>query len=363
MSQWLRFAPVLVLLGACSWLNDDKGLIVDRSNDYLKAKEGPPLIIPPDLNAAPIQPVMPIAPVDSSVRHTQLNGKAPLPEAIYARDEGEGVKIQKLNDARWLLVAQPPAVVWPKVKQFLADNGVSIAYEKPEDGRLDTAWMTIDAADARDVVRLTILHGKEAEQSMGGQDRVSLLIEQGIRDRTSEIHLRYQNDDKSVPLGNVMPTKSDVLDIEGALLNELGAYIAANVADGTVSYVARNISTQNKAAIETDAQNLPVLHLNLDFERAWATVSQALGEAKIEVKDVDRSAATFFASVSDNVLNQENRPGIFTRWLHRDTEHPFEVRMLPVKQGFDVALYDDSGQRIPAELAEQILIMIREYAA
>jgi outer membrane protein assembly factor BamC len=344
-------------------LSDDKGLIVDRSNDYLKAKEGPPLIIPPDMDAAPTQPVMPIAPVDSSVRHVELSGKAPLPEAIYARDEGEGVKIQKLNDARWLLIAQPPAVVWPKVKQFLADNGVPIAYEKPEDGRIDTGWMTIDTADARDVVRLTILHGKEAEQSMSGQDRVGLLIEQGIRDRTSEIHLRYQNDSQSVPLGNVMPTKSDVLDIEGALLNELGAYIAANVADGTVSYVARNISTQNKAAIVTDALDLPVLHLNLDFERAWATVSQALGEAKIEVKDVDRSAGTFFASVSDDVLNQENRPGIFTRWLHSNKEHPVEVRMVPVTQGFDVTLYDDAGQRVPAELAEQILIMIREYSA
>jgi outer membrane protein assembly factor BamC len=357
------FAPALLLLGACSWLNDDKGLIVDRSDDYLKAQEGPPLIVPPDLHAAPIQPLMPIPPVDSSLRHGELTAKAPMPDAIYVREAGKEVKIQKLGDSRWLLIEQPPAVVWPKVKQFLADNGVPIAYEKPEAGRIDSAWMTVDPADSRDVVRLTILHGKQAEQFMSGQDRVDLLVEQGIRDRTTEIHIRYQNDAKSVPLGDVMPTKSDILDVEGGLLNELGAYIAANVADATVSYVARNISTQPKAAIENDAQDLPVLHLNLGFERAWATVSQALGEANIEVKDVDRSAGTFFASVSDNVLHQENRPGVLTRWLHKNTKHPIEVRMVPAQQGFDVTLFDDAGQRVPAELAEQVLIMIREYAA
>jgi outer membrane protein assembly factor BamC len=354
---------VVAALTGCSWLSDDKGWIVDRSDDYLKAKEGPPLIIPEDMASAPIQDIMPIAPVESSRRHGDLTGEAPLPEAIYAREETASVKIQKLGDARWLLIPQPPAVVWPKVKQFFADNGVPIAFEKPEAGRIDSQWLTIDKGDARDVVRLTILAGKDAAAISTGRDRVRVLVEQGIRDRSSEIHLRYENDSKSIPVEDTMPGQSDVLEVESQLLNEMGAYVAADVADATISYVARNISTQNKAAIESDEQNLPVLRLNLDFERAWATVSQALGDANLPVSDVDRTDRVMYITVSDEVLNQEGKPGVFTRWLHRDKTQAIQVRLVPVASGYQVTLFDAAGQRVPAELAEKILIMIREFAA
>ena len=85
-----------------------------------------------------------------------------------------------------------------------------------------------------------------------------------------------------------MPPQSDIAEVESQLLNELGGYIAANVADASISFVARNISTQSKADLQRDASDLPVLRLNLDFERAWATVNQALHEAKLDVTDVDR---------------------------------------------------------------------------
>jgi len=354
---------VVGILTGCSWLSDDKGFIVDRSNDYLKAKEGPPLIIPEGMTSEPITDSMPIKQITSSVRHSELNGKAPQPEAIYARDEAAAVKIQKLGDARWLLIPQAPAAVWPKVKQFFADNGVPIAFEKPEAGRIDTEWLTITKGEAKDVVRLTILSGKEAAAISTGRDRVRILIEQGIRDRSSEIHLRYENDSKSIPVEDKMPGQSDVPEIESQLLNEVGGYVAANVSDPTISYVARNISTQTKAEIENDAQNLPVLRLNLDFDRAWATVSQALGEAKLPVTDVDRSGGIFYITVSDDVLDQEGKPGMFTRWMHKDHTQSIEVRMLPLERGYQVAVYDAAGARVPAELAEKILIMIREFAA
>ena len=127
-------------------MSDDKDSSSIASNDYLKAKERPPLEVPEDLSSASIQPTMAIPKITSSQRHVNFEGGAPRPEAIYAREEAEGVKIQKLGDQRWLLIPQPPAVVWPKVKQFFADNGVAIAAEHPETGRIDTEWLTISNA-------------------------------------------------------------------------------------------------------------------------------------------------------------------------------------------------------------------------
>ncbi len=85
-------------------------------------------------------------------------------------------------------------------------------------------------------------------------------------------------------------------------MNDLGGYIASNVADATISFAARNISTQTKADLQRDANDLPVLHLNLDFDRAWVTVSEAMTEAKLDVTDVNREAGVFYVTVTDQML-------------------------------------------------------------
>ena len=153
-----------------------------------------------------------------------------------------------------------------------------------------------------------------------------VLVEPGIRDRSTEIHLRYENDSKSMPQRSDAARSPTFAEVESQLLNELGGYIAANVADASISFVARNISTQSKADLQRDASDLPVLRLNLDFERAWATVNQALHEAKLDVTDVDRSAGVFYLTVTDQMLNQEDKPSIWTRWFR--SEHKRKVTIL-----------------------------------
>jgi len=361
----LALAGVVACVG-CSWFG---GIFTDRTNDYMLAKERPPLKVPEDLSSASIEPTMPIPAITSTQRHLNLEGGAPRPETIYAREETQGVKIQKLGDQRWLLIPQAPAVVWPKVKQFFADNGVGVALDQPETGRLDTEWLTISNRSARDVVRLSISDGKTSANLTTGHDRVRVLVEPGIRDRTTEIHLRYENDSKSMPNDQVMPEQSDIAEVETQLLNELGGYIAANVGDASISYVARNISTQSKAELQRDAADLPVLRLNLDFDRAWATVTQALKEAKLDVTDVDRSAGVFYLTVTDQMLNQEEKPSIWTRWFRSENKRNLTLLMQPESAaaqpqapGYDITVFSDNGQRAPADLAEQVLIMIREFA-
>ncbi len=36
--------------------------------------------------------------------------------------------------------------------------------------------------------------------------------------------------------------------------------------------------------------------------------------------------------------------------------------MQPLAPGYNLLVYDDNGERSPADLAEQLLIMIREFA-
>ena len=99
---------VALVLSGCGWLSDDRGLIVDRSDDYLDAQERPALLVPEDLSGVAIREVMVIPPIQDRVGSETYPDKAPKPNSLYVRDEAQSVRMQSLGDRRWLLVPQPP---------------------------------------------------------------------------------------------------------------------------------------------------------------------------------------------------------------------------------------------------------------
>ena len=356
---------MLVALSGCHWFSDDKGFFVDRSRDYVKAVPGPSTEVPDGLSGTAIEQQMAVPNLaPDAAEHIFADG-VPRPEAIYAREEADTVRIQKLGDRRWVLVPQSPAIVWPKVKQFFADNGVAIVAEDPDAGVLESAWLAPSAeAQAKDVVRLAVKAGRETASLKSGRDRLLVKVEPGIRERTTEVYLRSQNDSIRQPTEGVFPAASDVPQIEAEVINELAAYVASNVADESVSFVARQISTQSKAElIRTDA-NQPALRLTLDFNRAWALVNQALTDAKVPIKDVDRSAGVVYAQISRKQLQGEQKRGWFMRLFSgRDKKQAVQLKVADKGTSLQVLAFEaDGATPLAPDLAEQLLLLIREYA-
>ena len=121
--------PYLALSGGCSWFNDDEGVFVNKSDDYLDARERSGLVIPADLNQDRVGDPFPIPPTPTQLNPEFYPQRPPQPSAIYANDNRDVVRIQSLGERRWLALPESPSTVWPKVKQFLAENGVPVAGE------------------------------------------------------------------------------------------------------------------------------------------------------------------------------------------------------------------------------------------
>ena len=364
LSRWAIAIAALVPLTGCHWFSDDKGFFVDRSKDYVKARPGPSTEVPEGLSSTAIgqQMAVPALPPDAAV-HIFADG-VPRPEAIYAREEADTVRIQKLGDRRWVLVPQSPAVVWPKVKQFFADNGVAVVGEDPDSGVIETAWLTPADAQTKDVIRLAVKGGRETASIKSGRDRLLVKVEPGIRERTTEVYLRDQNDSIRMPTEGMFPAASDVPQVEAEVINELASYVASNVADESVSFVARQISTQSKAELVRTDQNQPALRLTLDFNRAWALITQALSDAKVPVKDVDRSAGVVYAEVSRQQLQGEQKRGWFMRmFAGGDKKRPVQIKVTDKGTALQVLAFEaDGATPLTPDLAEQLLLLIREYA-
>lgn len=365
------FGVVLgVALAGCGWMSDDKGFIVDRTDDYLKTQERPGLEIPDDLTETTVGEPYAIPPISSEDRSTYAK-RAPRPQPIYTNDSSRGVKIQKLGDRRWLVLPEPPAVAWAKIKQFLNENGIDTSFEAAREGRLTSVWLNLDGGRFRDVVRLSIQQGKADAGIFGGRERIEVAVEQGMRAETTEVHLRHDNDELSGPLPEQLTaaelgrSSSDVLEVEEALLRELGAYVASDVSSQVVSMVGRDIVGTTKAQLETGSSGHPELHLNLDFDRAWASVNQALDNAEVEVTNQDRDAGVFFIDLPEKALTGEEDSGFFRGLLGGRTGNvlSLQIRLTPRDEGgFLVrALSEDATPTAP-ELARDVLNLIKEYA-
>lgn len=359
----------LAALAGCGWFADDEGFFVNRSDDYIEARQGPELIVPEDLDPIPADP-FPVPPIPAQQNARFYPGRTPLPDAIYAMDNRDEVRMQRLGDRIWLVVPEPPATVWPKIKQFFAENGVGIAADLPGQGRLATEWLPLDAQEYRDVVRSTLLELRAAEPEIAGRDRLLLRVEQGLRELTTEVQIRHQNDAEPLadpdPAADLEALTSRLPEAERTILNELGAYIAARVAEQTVSMVAREIAGQEKASLGRDAAGHPVLRLHVSEARAWATLQQALANAQAEVLDIDRQAGACRVSIPESLFSGTGERGFFGRIFSSRSDEAAEVLIRVRRQEdgvHELSVQSPDGQPVADEFGQQVLVLIREHSA
>lgn len=356
----------LVLSGCSRWLNDDKGFIVDRSDDYLKVEVREDLEVPSDLNDGRVDDPFAI-PKITNPKGSTFPDQAPRPVPILAKNDSEGVKIQKLGDRRWLVLTEAPSVVWPKLKQFLAENAINTVTEEALKGRITTDWFDVEEDEYRDVIRLAVAQGKADGSARGGLERVNFSVEQGMRENTTEIHVRHQNDqlDEAVDIADaqLLTTASSIFEVEESLLRELGGYLASEVSSQSVSRVGQNLVGATKAAIDTDPAGQPVLLLNLDFDRAWASVSQALDNAEVSVTDLDRSEGVFYIEMERELLTGEPvKKGFFGK-RRGGNLLPLQILVVPSDDsGYLVSAVDSDAAAIDSDQARKVLSLIREFA-
>lgn len=356
-------APLLA--AGCGWFSDDEGWIQDRRGEYRLAEPSTPPEVPSDLDSTALNEAMLVPEVDGMEQYRSREAfQLPRPATLFAREEEQGVRIQRFAGASWIVAPDTPSLVWPRVKQFLSDNGIVIAEERPEDGVIESEWLRVEDAEYRDLVRSIIRDGGGA----GSWQRLRLRIEQAVRRGATEIHLAQA----ASASGDGSPdwsAGSDNRALESELLAELAGYLAAEVGAGGVSFVAQNIASQAKAEVVRTSEQPPVLRLRLDFPRAWATVDSALDNAGMTIEDADQQSRSYRIRYNEAQFRDEE-PG----WLARlfdfsgDADpaaagDPYLLRLTPVDGGFDVLVLDETGGDVDRETGEQILTVLREFAS
>ena len=370
----MRFISVLLLAclsTSCGWLGGG----APEENSYIDTKPLPPLQIPSDLDDSVVKNPIPVPVIPEQRNASFYPNRPPLPDALYASDNRDEVRLQALDGRNWLVVPEPATTAWPKMKQFFADNGIVLESDRPEVGRLNTAWLSIEDKDYRDVVRTLLRNNKRGEEAIAevytGKDRFLIRVEQGLQPQSTEVHIRNENDargeiaaDDVVSLNDL---QSNMTTAERSLLNEIGGYIAARVAETTVSKVALQIGASAKTDLLRNADGVPVLKLYLDRTRAWATLGQAMKNADIQVNEQSSETGEYDVTIATELFSGEASNGVLCRITFScDNESRRVNALIQMSEdddsGFNVIVVQDGAPMSDADKAQQILVLIREFA-
>jgi outer membrane protein assembly factor BamC len=282
--------------------------------------------------------------------------------------------MQRLGDRNWLVIPEAPTTAWPKMKQFFADNGIVLADDRPDLGRLNTAWLTDTGRPARDVVR-TLLQNARSEAALEiGDDRFLIRVEQGLQPQSTEVHLRHDNDalgdDIPADLVRVQEVNSDLLAAEKELLEQIGGYVAARVAESTVSKVALQIGSQPKTDMQRNSDGIPELSFFLDKKRAVASLTQSLRNAGVILNLEDTDAGRFDISIPSEVLTGKSSRGFFCRVTFSCGSRGETNVTLLMSEGvgsekgdpYKIYVLENGQLMTDVDKAQQILVLIREFA-
>lgn len=267
-----------VLVSGCGSMFGEDGYFRDRGDDYLRSEAIEPLQYPEGVKTERVQAIYGIPEISNEDDFDSAEEfEVPRPQSLSANLLEETVKIQKLAGRRWILVNVPPSEVWPQLRSFLAQNNLDVVYADTNNGVLETSWI-------------------QFKDDLSKKDKFRLQIDQGVQPDTSEIHITHMNIDSSIPAAGQVnwPMSSMNPEREGILLDELAATLASDMS-GSTSMLAQNIGSTSKVNLAQDAGE-PILKMQLEFKRAWATLGYSANQEGYTTFDDDIAVGMYYVT-------------------------------------------------------------------
>ena len=311
---------VLVSLASCSTLASDGKRI-----DYgAAASQVPSLELPPDLTA----PVgddrykIPQAGAEGATSYSNFSKGGAVGSTPAVLPVVPLVHMERNDNQRWLVVNDKAENVWPRVKAFWEENGLTIKREDPAAGVMETDW-----AENRAKFRQTGSQGESAPAddnnvySVGERDQYTTRLERSKDGMSTGIYISQRgmeelfSKDKRVPKWEA---RGNDPEREAIMLQRLMAYfgvdktraakevaaasmpVAVSAPASASGVAATGMVTPavsepaGSANLRENADGSTLIVINDPFDRSWRKVGLAVDSAGIAVDDKDRDKGIYY---------------------------------------------------------------------
>ena len=305
---------LIFFISSCSYITGPDGLFPPTKDEFLKEKIEQDIDLPNDLDLSYVENYYPVNQFNS----TLTNQDVPKPRQIFSTSGDSSVQLRRLGELMWIYVETLPSTSWPISKSFWETSSYPVLESNPTSGEI-----IIDYDDSSEL---------------------QMKIEHGIKEDSTEIFLvQTSKVDKEI-LSNPELIQSELEKLVNYFADSVGQFSGTSLA-------AQNLNEMKKAKIFVD-NGQTVIELDLNFDRAWSSVTKAMSTSNIVANDKDRSAGIFYVSYKKqkekglfSFLNfgKDNDQGV----IFKDAE--FEVKITEKNNKTYVRAYSKDGKIEPAE--------------
>ena len=261
---------LVFLLSSCASLTGPEGAFPDTKYDFLDEELSDDVVTTDDLELRGEEDHYPI---DVAAQDTIFQ-EVPKPRQIFSAGGASEVQLRRLGELLWIYVETLPSTTWPITRSYWETSEFQLLDANPETGE-----MLIDFDE---------------------EINFKVTIEHGIKESSSEIFLSGVQKDEGASV------ELDQDEIQ-PYLEDIVSYIADSVGtfSGT-SLAAQSLNDRKKSRIFSENERT-VIELDLNFERAWSTVSRAINASQIISNDRNRDEGIFYVSLSAQEESDESR--------------------------------------------------------
>ena len=324
MIKKLLTINLIFLTASCSYISGPEGYFPSTKEDFLKEKVEKDIDLPENLKLNIVENHYPVNGLEESIN----NQGVPKPRQIFATSGNSSVQLRRLGELMWIYVETLPSTSWPISKSYWDTSSYETIETDPLTGEIQIKFDDLSFLEMK--------------------------IEHGIKEASTEIFLNQIDLASNEIISNPELIQSE--------LSNLVNYFAESVSQfsGT-SLAAQNLNEMKKAKIFVE-NGQTTIELNLNFDRAWSSVTKAMDASNVVTNDKDRSNGIFYVSYADN----EEEKGIFSFLnFNRDNTSArasldgatFEVKITEKNNKTYVRAYSKDGK---IEDAEKLISKINE---
>lgn len=282
--------------------------------EYKTASQGQRLEVPPDLVSPKADERFAVPQRAGGTSLSEFNrarsGQGPLAEVKGAvLPQVQGVRIERDRDRRWMVIDQPPAKVWPVIREFWTATGFALVKDSAETGVIETDWNETRPPVPDSWLRAQLSRALGSVYTSGTRDKFLVRLEPAANGGT-EVYLSHRRLEEVITGAQKDSTfwtqQPADPQLEAEFLrrmmlrfvpdNVASAAIAASAAPGS-STASTSAAAPKAAQVERNGQ--PALKLSEGFDRSWRQVGVVLDRSGFTVDDRDRAKGIYFVRYVD----------------------------------------------------------------
>ena len=261
MKHLFTFLPLIFFVTSCSIIGGPNGYFPEKKYDFLEEEIETEITLPSDLDSPDTENHYPVG--DPSNLENVL--EVPKPRQIFSSSGDSSVQLRRLGELMWIYIETLPSTSWPISKNYWDTSEYDVIKADPVSGEID-----IDFSQS---------------------SKLQMRVEHGIKEASTEVFLYKIN-----KISGDIESDPEFVQME---MEKMIDYYADSLSNFTgTSLAAQNLNEMKKAKIFTE-DGMTVISLDLNFDRAWSSVSKALNAAEIVTNDRDRSNGTFYVSFAE----------------------------------------------------------------